>query len=144
MRIAPNLLRALVVTATAAAGLTVSATAGTASATENNCGIATCSVYFSRSETRRLDDALERAGWGEAGGAGICIATGIPTAGVGTAICSLIVAELTAYAELVKQVVGDAVHGHPPNGACFKITYTRGPAPVPTWVSTNNGKYCAD
>lgn len=106
----------------------------TVGAVTNNCGIATCSTYISRSGTESLDRFLDNkvAYYGSwAGGAIVCGALGaVPYIGVplGT-YCGFRFAQFD-------QVLDEAAD----KDKCFKVTYL--PTGHVTHISTNNGQYC--
>ncbi len=114
----------------------------TVGAVSNNCGIATCSVYISRSGTRSIDRFADKkvAEWGKWGAeTAVCGALGfVPYVGVPLGIyCGF-------RFEQFDQVLDEAAD----KNKCFKVTYTR---PLPgsgattvTHISTNNGDFCED
>jgi hypothetical protein len=144
--------RAVVMAATVIAGLALSISPASADDYDNgddlhlgiankNCGYATCSYYVTRESTKMLDDYFSRNGLGvNSTTAVVCGALGYVTWGVGGAYC-----EITTI--VVQEQTNRAANDHGPKGACLKLTVTNGHGvgpEVPTYWSTNNGKYCHD
>lgn len=106
----------------------------TVGAVTNNCGIATCSTYISRSGTKSLDRFLDGkvAQYGSWGAEAIvCTSLGeIPYVGVPLGLyCGFRFVQFD-------QVLDEAAD----KNKCFKVTYL--PTGTVTHISTNNGQYC--
>lgn len=105
-----------------------------------NCGITTCSVYLSRSETRTAYDRINNYGWvaGAAIGAALGAKGGVWGAVGGAIIGTFGAAHVIELLETASQ-----------QNKCFKVTYVRGSdwsptGPQITWLSTNDGDHCHD
>jgi hypothetical protein len=105
-----------------------------------NCGIATCSIYWSRSRSRSIND------WAVLMTPGLALASfGCPYAPAGADRDACYVVAYGSYAGYVAPIsqitLGYILNDAAANWKCFKITRTRGIG-APTYVSTNNGTYC--
>lgn len=115
-------------------------TTTTEAALTTNCGIASCSIYLSRSETRATYDRINNYGWVAGAALGAAIgAKGGPWGAVGGAIIG------TFGSAHVLEMLETATQ----QNKCFKVTYVRGSdlsptGPQITWISTNNGEHCHD
>ncbi|MCY0987227.1 hypothetical protein OV203_08840 [Nannocystis sp. ILAH1] len=108
-------------------------------AVTTNCGFASCSIYWSRVTTKEIFNHMDSMGPG-----GALAAFGCPHAPSGAdRVACLAVAVGGAASPISLVALGHIIANAAINNKCLKITRTRG-AGVPTYVSTNNGKYCHD
>ena len=105
-----------------------------------NCGAITCSDYASREGTRQMLDLLNSPD-----SPAKLLSSTACTLGGGrlSPVCRFAKAAIRFGVAATRRTLEDAVHHHPPNGACFKTTYIRKTG-IPTYVSTNNGTFCHD
>lgn len=104
-----------------------------------NCGISTCSIYWSRSRTQAINSwtwlgpgfALANAGCSYAPGGSDQTACYVVAFGSYAGYVSPITQATLGY------ILSDAAT----NWRCFRISRSRGTG-APTYVSTNNGSYC--
>jgi hypothetical protein len=102
-----------------------------------DCGVATCSIYMSRSETAQAHRDIALYGGGLGGLAGACtILALIPVAGVALAIACGI--GLPVYGGFLLNAMDHAYNDH----RCLRIRYTRLGGGY-TFYS-DGGKYCRD
>lgn len=125
------------------AGLIVgsgSAEARTIGPVTENCGIASCSLYLSRSATKKANDKLTIGGGGYAASAtAVCGALTFASGPGAVVVGPACAATATFQGAWIAQEISDAATKHGPRGACLKVTKS----PVtPFYWSTNNGKYC--
>ena len=103
-----------------------------------NCGVATCSYYLTRHDTKLLADFLAKRDWqANLAQVPVCAAVGAVTSAIGGVYC-----EGTWI--WVTEEVQRAANDHGDRGACLKLTYIPSNPPLPTYWSTNNGQYCHD
>ncbi len=120
---------------TAAAPTQPTAAPLTAAAT-NECGYVTCSLYFSRNETKAIDRYLQRNQ--AAGTAGI--ATAAAAACAATGIGAVVAALCAGAGAIYGGRLVDQVHHAATTNGCLRIRYTRGGAVVGLY--SDHSKYC--
>jgi hypothetical protein len=150
-RIASRVVRVVgiglsVLTIAVGAGITTTGTAEakpqTIGAATVNCGIASCSLYVSRSATKEMHERAEilKAGGGGASttACGALAYATLPVAWVTGPACLGVMAVHGAW---VLNTIQDAATRHGEDGACFKVTRS---AVGTLYFSTNNGTHCKD
>ncbi|MGL4304538.1 MAG: hypothetical protein ACRCSF_00145, partial [Mycobacteriaceae bacterium] len=93
---------------------------------KKDCGLVTCTIYFSKSMTEFL-----ASGGTTAVSTAICGAVGAATVAIGGVICGLSVAPYIAMANWAKS-----------HGTCLKIKYSRF-GPMAAWPDSYSGGNCA-
>lgn len=111
-------------------------------AVSENCGIATCSIYVSRSGTRSMDRFLDGKipHYGSGVAATIACGAWAPVPYVGPALVIYCGVRFDQFNETLDEAAE--------RNKCFKITYTNrkipNMPPAVTHISTNNGDFCTD